>query len=55
MAVMLSVAKHLSFSVAYEDEILRRAPQDDITTFGKTLSRKETEDTKERDLMCHFN
>ena len=32
MAVMLSVAKHLAFSVAYEDEILRLSPQDDITT-----------------------
>ncbi len=40
MAVMLSPsarlrvnsAKHLAFSVAYEDEILRLSPQDDITT-----------------------
>jgi hypothetical protein len=32
MAVMLSAAKHLAFSVAYEDEILRLSPQDDIKT-----------------------
>jgi len=32
MAVMLSAAKHLAFSVTYEDEILRLLPQDDIPT-----------------------
>jgi hypothetical protein len=32
MAVMLSAAKHLAFSVTYEDEILRLPPQDDIAT-----------------------
>jgi hypothetical protein len=40
MAVMLSPsielrinsAKHLAFSVAYEDQILRLSPQDDIAT-----------------------
>jgi catechol 2,3-dioxygenase-like lactoylglutathione lyase family enzyme len=32
MAVMLSAAKHLAFSVTYEDEILRLPRQDDITT-----------------------
>ena len=32
IAVMLSKAKHLAFSVAYEDEILRLSPQDDIAT-----------------------
>jgi hypothetical protein len=32
VTVMLSAAKHLAFSVAYEDEILRLSPQDDITT-----------------------
>ena len=30
--VMLSAAKHLAFSVTYEDEILRLSPQDDIAT-----------------------
>jgi len=30
MVVMLSAAKHLAFSVTYEDEILRLLPQDDI-------------------------
>jgi len=30
MTVMLSEAKHLPFSVMYEDEILRLSPQDDI-------------------------
>jgi hypothetical protein len=32
MAVMLSAAKHLAFSVTCEDEILRLLPQDDIPT-----------------------
>jgi hypothetical protein len=32
VTVMLSAAKHLAFSVAYEDEILRLSPQDDIAT-----------------------
>jgi hypothetical protein len=32
MAVMLSAAKHLAFSVTYEEEILRLLPQDDIPT-----------------------
>ena len=36
MAVMLSAAKHLAFSVTYEDEILRLPPQDDITTQSLT-------------------
>ena len=30
--VMLSAAKHLAFSLTYEDEILRLPPQDDIAT-----------------------
>ncbi len=29
---MLNEVKHLAFSVSREDEILRLAPQDDITT-----------------------
>ena len=36
MAVMLSAAKHLAFSVTYEDEILRLLPQDDIPTQSPT-------------------
>jgi hypothetical protein len=32
MAVMLSGAKHLAFSVTYKDEILRLSPQDDIAS-----------------------
>ena len=32
MAVMLSEAKHLAFSITHEGEILRLAPQDDIAT-----------------------
>ena len=32
MAVMLSAAKHLVFSVTYEEQILRLPPQDDIAT-----------------------
>ena len=36
MAVMLSAAKHLEFSVTYEDEILRLLPQDDIPTQSLT-------------------
>ena len=34
--VMLSAAKHLAFSVRYEDEILRLSPQDDIATQSLT-------------------
>jgi hypothetical protein len=32
MAVLLSAAKHLAFSVTYEDEILRTSRQNDIPT-----------------------
>jgi len=39
MGVMLSAAKHLAFSVTYEDEILRLSPQDDIAT--QSLKGKE--------------
>jgi len=42
MAVMLSVAKHLAFSVAYEDEILRLSPQDDIPTQSARGERSKT-------------
>jgi hypothetical protein len=33
---MLSAAKHLAFSVAYQDQILRLAPLDDIATQSPT-------------------
>jgi hypothetical protein len=32
----MSAAKHLAFSVTYEDEILRLLPQDDIPTQSLT-------------------
>ena len=42
MAIMLSAAKHLAFSVTYEDEILRLPPQDDITTQSQGGGRNDS-------------
>jgi hypothetical protein len=36
IGVMLSAAKHLAFFIAYEDEILRLSPQDDIMAQSPT-------------------
>jgi hypothetical protein len=54
MAVMMSAAKYLAFSVTCGDEILRPSPQDDIATQsprrgkgeGQELARKKNNETK---------